>query len=166
MLPVTWLDVGSPYVYLNRKEKDMKITAIDRIILPTSASKVLAYLWNIENMASYEPKVDKVRVTPESKTAGVYFVSGKFAGLPWKGAFSYSIHATGFSSKMMEGPPGVSVEGGFQVREAAANRCQVTHRESYQFPWWMTPLVPMIQLYLKFALRKELLAIHRATAPS
>jgi hypothetical protein len=52
------------------------------------AKEVIDFLWSLENLLKYEPKVDSVWVHPRSEQDGTYFVQGRFAGVRWNGAFS------------------------------------------------------------------------------
>lgn len=133
-----------------------RVSCTGKISIGVPAEQALAVLWDIQSLKLYEPKVDSAQVEPETQTNGTYIVWGRFAGLRWRGKFSYEINDRGFQSKMLQGPSGVQVHGGFVVQAEDSHRCQITHYENYQLPHWMSPLALLIRLYLFWAIKKEL----------
>jgi hypothetical protein len=133
-----------------------KMTVTDSIPLGLPAEQALAILWDVKNLRLYEPKVDAMRVEPETEGRGTYAVRGRFAGLPWRGIFSYVLNPRGFHSELLEGPSGVRMNGGFVVTSGRADQCLITHYERYQFTSWLALLAPLIRLYLTWAIKKEL----------
>ena len=130
-----------------------------QILVPCPAPKALDFLQNIAKIEHYEPKLSKATVYPQTDTLGSYDTHGYFAGLPWKGKFSYQLTASGFYSEMLEGPvPGLKVSGGFEVGPVGPDLCLVTHFERYEYRKWplVLPLAPMIGLYLSMAMNQEL----------
>jgi hypothetical protein len=132
------------------------VACTGKISVGVRAEQALAVLWDIQNLKLYEPKADSAQVEPETKTNGIYTVQGRFAGMRWRGKFSYEINDRGFHSELVKGPSGVRVNGGFVVQAEDSHRCQITHYENYQLPYWMSPLVLLFRLYLFFAMKKEL----------
>jgi hypothetical protein len=63
---------------------------------------------------------------------------------------------------MVLGPKGVMVQGGFSVLETVPGQCQVVHYERYELSMLYFPLLPMIRLYLRKSLHRELLSLRRA----
>lgn len=133
-----------------------RVSCTEKISVGAPTEQALAVLWNIQNLQLYEPKADSAQVEPETKTNGTCIVQGRFAGIRWRGKFSYAINDRGFHSEMLQGPSGVQVHGGFVVQTEDSHSCQITHYENYQLPHWMSPLALLIRLYLFFAMKKEL----------
>lgn len=133
-----------------------RFSVIGKIGVSLPAEKVLAVVWDLNNVALYEPKVDAVQIEPEAGKKGTYSVEGHFGGIPWGGVFSYDLNGRGFHSEMIQGPSGVRFNGGFVVAPERQDQSTITHYERYQFPPWLSPLVPIIRLYLVWAMRKEL----------
>lgn len=133
-----------------------KVTVVDSIPLGLSAEQALTILWDVKNLSLYEPKVDAMQVKPETEERGTYAIMGRFAGLPWRGIFSYVLNPRGFHSELLEGPSGVKMNGGFVVTPGHAGQCLITHYERYQFTSWLALLAPLIRLYLTWAIKKEL----------
>src|SRR5438105_3156589 len=121
-----------------------KINVLDKIEVPHPLSKVLSYLWEIQNLAEYEPKVSSVTVSPKSSKEGTYKARGFFAGIPWRGEFSYILREDGYFSQMLSKSYGVFVQGGFEVKATDKETSEVIHYENYKFPFWMMPLSPFI----------------------
>ena len=138
-----------------------EVVITENIFIDVPLEQALAVIQDLNWLARYEPKVDYVCVTPKAKTGGTYTARGRFAGLPWQGRFSYKIRPQGFHSEMISGPPGVQVSGGFVVRSEAQYRCRVMHYERYQLSWWLWPLVFLLRLYLKRAMKNELCAVEQ-----
>ena len=133
-----------------------RIRVIGKVRIGSSREKALAVLWDLSNLARYEPKVNSVRVRPEQEQEGTYCSRGLFAGLPWEALFSYRLKKNGFHSEMMCGPPGVEVSGGFVVSPGPSEGCFITHYETYRFPPWLAPMMPLVRLYLAGAMKREL----------
>jgi len=136
--------------------KGCRVSVIGKVGVGLPAENVLAALWEISNLGDYEPKVDFVRVMPETEMKGRYSAAGRFAGIRWSGRFFYKLNRRGFHSEMVEGPPGVGVYGGFVVKPEGPDRCAITHYERYQFPRWLLPLTVPLRVYLSWTIRKEL----------
>ena len=133
-----------------------EIAVTGRVSLNLPAGAALAVLWDLANLEQYEPKVDAVRVTPAGDKRGTYVSTGRFAGIPWEGRFSYELNGNGFRSEMIQGPPGMKVKGGFAVKAQGPDRAMIIHYEYYQFPRWLAPLALPLRLYLCRAMKKEL----------
>lgn len=143
--------------------KIIHIGVIDKILISYPATHVLNYLWDIKNLADYEPKVDRILLNATKNTYEV--THGHFAGIPWKGNFSYKKTDDGFISEILNRPLGIFVKGGFQVKEKQG-ATEVQHFESYNFPIWALPAKPLIRMYLKWAMKKELRNISNGVAHS
>lgn len=143
-----------------------QIVGLEKIELPCPTSQVLDYICNIHNLGRYEPKVDLLKVLPFSNGKGRYLARGKFAGVPWRGEFSYRLKKDGFHSESLSKPYWVSVEAGFVVKSRKAESSELTHYENYLFPIWALPYSALIKIYLKWAMRKELRNIRNAIVPS
>jgi len=133
-----------------------KVIVTDSIPLNLPAEQALAILWDVKNLSLYEPKVDAMQVKPETEEKGTYSIWGRFAGLPWRGIFSYALNPRGFHSELLEGPSSVKMNGGFVVTSGRADQCLITYYERYQFTSWLALLAPLIRLYLTWAIKKEL----------
>jgi hypothetical protein len=133
-----------------------KVTVTDSIKLDLPAERALAVLWQVNNLSLYEPKVDAMQVKPETAERGTYAIEGHFAGIPWRGIFSYVLNPRGFHSELLAGPPSVRMNGGFVVTPRRADQCLVTHYERYQFSSWLALLAPLIRLYVAWAIKQEL----------
>ncbi|MGZ3696548.1 MAG: SRPBCC family protein [Bdellovibrionota bacterium] len=120
---------------------------------------LLNFLHDIGNIARYEPKVDEATVDPIDRRHGSYQVRGRFAGMPWKGAFSYTLRGDGFHSEVLAPVSGVRVDGGFRVKALEDGTCELHHWENYRLPFVAAPFLPFLRLYLKRALKEELQAI-------
>jgi hypothetical protein len=104
-LPVTCLP-GEKYMKSNHR-----VSVTGSVALGLPAQRAVAFLHDIRHIAGYEPKVSSVRVTAETATKGSYRAAGRFAGLSWRGEFSYELTPRGFHSELVSGPPGVEVRG-------------------------------------------------------
>ena len=133
-----------------------KVTVTDSVQLDVPAEQALAILWEVKNLSLYEPKVDAMRIEPETEERGTYAIKGRFAGLPWCGIFSYVLNPRGFHSELLKGPPSVRMNGGFVVTSRCSGQCLITHYERYQFASWLALLAPLIRLYVAWAIKKEL----------
>lgn len=133
-----------------------KVTVTDSVQLDVPAEQALAVLWEVKNLSLYEPKVDAMRVEPETPERGIYAIQGRFAGVPWRGIFSYVLNPRGFHSELLNGPLNVRMNGGFVVTSKRSEQCLITHYERYQFSSWLALLAPLIRLYLTWAVKKEL----------
>lgn len=131
----------------------------DTILIDALPERALAVIKDLNWLAHYEPKVDSVHVKATTPAGGTYTARGRFAGLPWRGRFSYEIRPHGFHSEMTSGPSGVQVSGGFVVRSHEQYCCRVMHYECYQVSWWLWPLVFLLRLYLIRAMKNELHAV-------
>jgi hypothetical protein len=132
------------------------ILITDNISLEVPVEQALAVIQDLNRLAQYEPKVEAVYIRPKANTDGTYTARGHFAGLLWRGRFSYQLRPQGFHSEMISGPPGVQVSGGFVVRSEEQYRCCVTHYERYQLSWWLWPFAFLLRLYLMQAMKDEL----------
>ncbi|MGZ4780035.1 MAG: hypothetical protein ACXV5L_12615 [Thermoanaerobaculia bacterium] len=136
--------------------RDLSAVSTIRINAPKDA--VLAVVWNIKGIETFEVKADHVNVLPIDERKGTYKVTGHFAGLPWRREFAYFLSDDGFYSRDAHlGPgPDITVQGGFIVQQTAEDECTLIHYEMYHLSPWFVPLKPLIAAYLKWSMRKEL----------
>jgi hypothetical protein len=119
--------------------------------------QVLPAVQHIQNIECTEVKADEVVVTPLDASRGSYRVRGHFAGVPWRGQFFYELNPDGFHSTNAARPGRApSISGGFVVKSAGAGACRVTHYEDYQLPVVLRPMRPLIRIYLRWSMRREL----------
>ena len=138
------------------------VTVVSRRLIPVPAAQARAAVWEIPNIERTEVKADAVCVTKESPTVGSYTVRGHFAGLPWRGEFTYELHEQGFHSENVPKPgQGSTVSGGFVVEEISDDECLVVHYEQYRLPWYYRPLRAGIVAYLRYSMRRELRDLER-----
>ena len=135
--------------------RDVKtLSAID---LACSKEAALAVVWDIKTIEISELKADKVEVHMETDRKGTYEVWGHFAGVPWKNTFAFALNDQGFHSHEVNPPAGGPlISGGFVVQETGPQKCKIFHYEDYKLPWRYVPLKPLIFLYLKWSMWKEL----------
>lgn len=133
----------------------MEVLVKRKVSVNHPANEALSFLQNVATLEWYEPKVDSITVNRISPESGEYSIKGHFAGLPWKGVFSYTLHRRGFRSEMTKAPRGVRLNGGFVVKTELPESCSVTHYERYQFSSWLLPLIPLLRLYLAWSIRQE-----------
>jgi hypothetical protein len=144
------------------KATTLKVMSINRlrvtgsIAVDVPADKALAILHNIERIERYEPKVDSIQVKPLMAATGTYSAQGHFAGMPWRGAFSYHLNDWGFQSEMVRGAMGIRVKAGFSVKSESVRKCSITHYEDYRLPYWASMLTLLLRPYLFQAMRREM----------
>ncbi len=136
----------------------------DEIICTHSAHKALHFLQDLANIQKYEPKVSMAQVHRIGKERGFYVVSGFFAGIPWKGEFSYKCTEKGFHSEMLKGALAGRVRGGFVVSHESNDTCKIMHYEEYEIPGWLFWLIPFLRIYLQLAMKRELRLVARSLA--
>jgi hypothetical protein len=135
--------------------RDVKtLSAID-LNCPKEAA--LALVWDIKTIEVSELKADKVEVHMETDRKGTYDVWGHFAGVPWQNTFAFELNDRGFHSQEVHpAADGPYISGGFVVQETGPQKCKLLHYEDYKLPWRFVPLKPLIFLYLKWSMGKEL----------
>jgi hypothetical protein len=131
------------------------LTQTKKLLVSAPAPVVSAYLKDISRMAEYEPKVQTCEPSyPDGETA-VAEASGRWFGLPWRGAFEMRFtHDGGFQSRMVRGPI-AEMRGGFHVQRTNGGTI-VTHTEAYGFPWFVRPLYPLLRSWLARTMVVEL----------
>src|SRR5437868_4044579 len=107
------------------------------VLVHRPANEAISFLQNVTSLEWYEPKVDSISVKRHTPESGEYWIKGHFAGLPWSGGFTYTLHRHGFRSEMTKAPRGVKLKGGFVVKPESPSSCSVTHYERYQFSGWL-----------------------------
>lgn len=141
-----------------------RVTVVSARDIPCSREVALAAVWNIKNIERTEVKADVVEVTPRGAMHGTYKVHGRFAGVPWHGEFAYELNDTGFHSRNAGVDPNrATIEGGFAVTPTAGG-CTVIHYEQYVLPRSVRPLRPLISIYLRWSMRRELRDLERLVA--
>ncbi len=128
------------------------------VLISASKDSVRLYLRDLQNMAEYEPKVEKVEASYPDSDSGFVEVSGRFAGLPWKGAFKMEFTRDGgFKSEMVRGPLKKMV-GGFHLRPVAGGTV-VTRDEQYHFPAIANPLSFLLRGWIAKSMERELYVV-------
>lgn len=135
--------------------RDVKMVSTKEIGCPKEAA--LALVWDIKSIEVSELKADAVTVHMGADRKGTYDVKGHFAGLPWQNTFAFELNDKGFHSQELNPPTdGPNISGGFIVEELGPQSCKLIHYEDYRLPWKLVPLKPLIVLYLKWSMWKEL----------
>jgi hypothetical protein len=119
----------------------------------TSRERAVAFLWDLENLPKFEPKVAQVR---QLGGGTGYAAVGTFAGLEWRGTFDCVRSAAGFRTRAQQLPWGLQVDGAYVVRTDTDASCWVTHHEIYTFPIGLRPLAPLLVSYLSGSMREAL----------
>jgi hypothetical protein len=133
-----------------------RITTVCTREMPYPREHAVAAIWEIKNIEVTEVKADAVDVDEETSTKGTYKVRGRFAGVPWQGEFAYELNESGFHSRTAGVPPDqATVEGGFVVTPIAGG-CTVIHYEQYVLAPWLRPIRPVVWMYLRWSMRREL----------
>jgi hypothetical protein len=133
-----------------------RITTVSTREIAFPREATLQAIWEIKNIELTEVKADAVNVDPETPTTGTYRVRGRFAGVPWHGEFAYELNEGGFHSRTAGVPPEqATVEGGFVVTPIAGG-CTVIHYEQYVLAPWLRPIKPVVRMYLRWTMRREL----------
>jgi hypothetical protein len=117
----------------------------------------LAVVRNIQHVLQTEVKADRVQVSPQTDHSGTYTIHGHFASIPWHDEFTYVLHEQGFHSVEAHPPAtGSRISGGFVALSTGPQSCMILHYEQYVLPRWAVPLKPVIALYLRWSMHKEL----------
>jgi hypothetical protein len=133
-----------------------RLTTVRTSDLPCRREEALHAIWEIKNIERTEVKASAVDVHPLDARHGTYDVRGRFAGLPWRGAFVYELNDSGFHSRNADKPPHeATIEGGFIVTPNA-DGCTVIHYEQYVLPPRLRPLKLLIGAYLRWSMGREL----------
>jgi hypothetical protein len=133
-----------------------RLTVVMAREMPLPRSAVLDTVWRIENIERTEVKADTVDVRPTGPRAGTYRVTGRFAGVPWRNEFAYELNEGGFHSRNANvAPSNATIEGGFVVTPTA-DGCTVIHYEQYVLSRSVVALKPLVRLYLRWSMRREL----------
>ena len=131
------------------------LNATRSVLVSAPRESVRLFLRDLSNLATYEQKVDKVQASYPGPDAGFYEASGRWAGIPWSGAFTVRFTKDGgFRSEMVRGPL-KRVTGGFALR-AVTGGTVVTHDEQYLLPWALRPLTPLLKRWLDRSIDLEL----------
>jgi hypothetical protein len=131
------------------------LTVTKQILISAPKESVQAYLRDLDRMADYEQKVDKVEATYPEPEMGFVEATGKFMGLRWRGAFKMEFTRDGgFRSEMVRGPLRKMV-GGFHLRSVAGGTV-LTHDEQYQFGLLFKPLQPVAKSWIAKSMELEL----------
>jgi hypothetical protein len=142
----------------------MRITTVCAREMPYPKEDAVAAIREIKNIERTEVKADAVVVSPESPSSGTYKVRGRFARVPWRGEFAYSLNDAGFHSRNAGMPAeDATIEGGFVVTPLA-DGCTVIHYEQYVLTPWLVPLKHVLRLYLRWSMARELHDLDRLIA--
>ena len=133
-----------------------RITTVCAREMPYSREDAVAAIWEIKNIERTEVKAYAVLVSPDTSATGTYRVRGRFAGVPWRGEFAYFLNDAGFHSRNAYRPAEeATIEGGFVVTPLA-DGCTVIHYEQYVLAPWLRPIKPVVWMYLRWSMRREL----------
>ncbi|OGR89653.1 MAG: hypothetical protein A3J74_04530 [Elusimicrobia bacterium RIFCSPHIGHO2_02_FULL_57_9] len=115
-----------------------------RILISAPKESVRLYLRDLEKMAEYEQKLDKVdQVSYPDAQSGFVEVSGKFLGVPWRGAFKTEFtNDGGYHAEMVRGP--LPMVRNIRLRPVLGGT-MVTHQEHYYFPRFLWPVAYMLR---------------------
>ena len=128
------------------------------IAIPCRQEVALAVIQEIKNIEKTEVKAEAVEVYQQTESIGTYQVRGRFAGIPWHNEFAYVLHEQGFHSLEAHPPnSGPRIQGGFVAIRTGAQTCTILHYEQYVLPKWAVPVKPLIEWYLQWSMKKELL---------
>jgi len=125
-----------------------------RVLVSAPRESVQRYLSDLREIARYEPKVDVIAISPAPEGAQAA-ASGRFLGLPWSGHFRFQMTEDG-------GYRGVMVEGPLRRMEcrvclrSVVGGTVVEHDESYDLPFVLRPLKPLLRRWLDRTLETEL----------
>ena len=101
------------------------------ILVSAPRERVSEYLRDLSRLSDYEQKVDQCTVTYPDAHTGIAEISGRYFGLPWRGAFKMEYTQDGgYRSEMVRGPF-KRVTGGFHLRSVSGGTL-LTHDETYQ----------------------------------
>lgn len=115
-----------------------------RILISAPKESVRLYLQDLKKMAEYEPKVDRIEASYPQAESGFVEASGRFLGLPWRGAFKVEFTADGgCKSEMVRGPLARMVWV-FNLRPVSGGTV-LTHEEHYLFPLPLRPLAYLLR---------------------
>lgn len=143
------------------------VAVTQTVALPVPKAAALAALWNIQNIARFEPKAETVRVNLQGHRSGTFSIRGHIAGLPWSSEFRYRLNERGFHSEELHTHrSGLRVSGGFRVYEWGATDCCVVHYEHYALPVWAVPFKPVIGWYVRRSMKQELVNLSRLITDS
>lgn len=138
-----------------------RITTVAAREMPYPREAAVEALWRIQDIERTEVKADRVWVEPQDAMTGTYRVRGHFAGVPWENRFAYELNDGGFHSRNVGVPPErATIEGGFVVTPLAGG-CTVIHYEQYVVPTKLALLTPLIRIYLRWSMRRELRDLER-----
>lgn len=126
-----------------------------QVLISAPKDSVQMYLRDLQNMAEYEQKVEKVDVTYPNTESGLVEVQGHFLGLPWRGAFKMDFTQDGgFRSEMVRGPLKRMI-GGYHLRSVAGGTV-LTHDEQYHFPLLLRPITRFFRSWIARTIDLEL----------
>lgn len=122
-----------------------------RILVSAPRESVQKYLSDFREIAKYEPKVDAIEVGDEAAASA----SGRFLGLPWRGTFRFERTKDGGYRGVMVSGPLRRMECRVVLRPVIGGTL-VEHDEAYDFPFFLTPLKPLMRRWLDKTLECEL----------
>ena len=134
------------------------LTLSRRILVSAPKDSVRLYLRDLEKIADYEQKVDRVKVSYPDAESGFVEVSGKVMGLPWRGAFKAEFtHDGGYRAEMVRGPLPRMVRG-IHLRSVLGGTI-IMHEERYYFPRLFWPVAYLMKRWLQRSQDRELSVI-------
>lgn len=123
-----------------------------KILVSAPRESVKKYLSDLREIAKYEAKVDAIDVAPEGTEASA---SGRFLGLPWHGTFRFEMTQDGgYRGVMVQGPLR-AMESRIVLRPVIGGTL-IEHDETYDLPFFMRPLRPLVKRWLDHTLESEL----------
>jgi hypothetical protein len=130
-------------------------TVTRRILISAPRGSVQKYLSDLREIARYEPKVDAIEMEAEPDSVRA---SGRFFGLPWHGTFRFAMMSDGGYRGVMTQGPLRSMECRVALRPVIGGTL-VVHDETYDLPYLLRPLSPLIRRWLDHTLESELDAV-------
>lgn len=131
------------------------MTVTRRILVSAPKDAVRSYLQDLGNLREYDQKVERLEVTPEEGGGGFVEVSGRFLGLPWKGAYRLRFTRDGgYRKEMVRGP--LPRQVGSLRLQAVTGGTLVTQEEQYHLPSLVRPLGFLMKSWLSRAAEREL----------
>ena len=122
-----------------------------RILISAPHDSVRAYLSDLDQIATYEPKVDSIALDPEGDAQA----SGRFFGVPWSAKFRFEFSRDGGYRGVMVSGPLRKMECRVMLRPVNGGT-MLEHDEHYELPLLMRPLRPFVRRWLDHTLEAEL----------
>lgn len=115
---------------------------------------VRLYLQDIRNLSQYENKVESVEVAGENGRFTAQ-ASGRFMGLPWKGAFNIRLNNDGgYVAELTEGSMR-SMTSSYSLRNVQGGTI-LRHDETYHFGFLLDPVLSFFRSAFSHSMDLEL----------